>query len=337
MATATAATAQVDGAACHRREVTAVGREARLQRVCERPSGEGDDECRRCPTRRAGDRVAAWAHATFSVNGAVSTCPSTCVWRNSRQVPATGTSTPTVSLPGVVDVPVTFAVPDHARASGGAGAADVGVEVVERAGAEEDRVRQCAEPGAEDCGRAVWPRHRGGEECRPDRLQVPPAREREAIAVDDDGAGRTERRTRLLGSSDGDPAEQLEVRLRAGRRVGVGHQSVATRRRERDLRRDGAVGRDGRVRVDDALRGRRVRESREHRRVGRTPLRNAVNGFPEGCMILKDSVVGRPAWGTPAGRKSASWYVFARDCRRRKARRGAATTRQRDRRRTNRQ
>lgn len=28
-------------------------------------------------------------------------------------------------------------------------------------------------------------------------------------------------------------------------------------------------------------------------------------------MILKDNVVGRPARGTRAGRKSASWYVFA--------------------------
>ena len=28
-------------------------------------------------------------------------------------------------------------------------------------------------------------------------------------------------------------------------------------------------------------------------------------------MILNDSVVGRPAWGTPAGRKPASRYVFA--------------------------
>ena len=55
------------------------------------------------------------------MNGAVITRPSTRDWRNSRQVPASGTSTPTVSFPGVVDVPVTFVPPSalvHADAPG---------------------------------------------------------------------------------------------------------------------------------------------------------------------------------------------------------------------------
>ena len=38
-------------------------------------------------------------------------CPFTWHWRKSRQVPATGTRTPTVSLPGVVELPVTFVAP----------------------------------------------------------------------------------------------------------------------------------------------------------------------------------------------------------------------------------
>jgi hypothetical protein len=45
------------------------------------------------------------------VNGAVSTRPSTFVWMNSRQVPATGSSTPISRSPGVLDVPVTWAPP----------------------------------------------------------------------------------------------------------------------------------------------------------------------------------------------------------------------------------
>ena len=58
-----------------------------------------------------GNGGGATPHDTFNVNGAVTTRPSTRVWRNSRHVPGTGKSTPTFSLPGVVDVPVTFDAP----------------------------------------------------------------------------------------------------------------------------------------------------------------------------------------------------------------------------------
>src|SRR5262249_40691956 len=50
-------------------------------------------------------------HLTCRVKGAVRILPPTCVCKNSRQVPGTGTSTPTVSLPGVAEVPVTFVAP----------------------------------------------------------------------------------------------------------------------------------------------------------------------------------------------------------------------------------
>ena len=48
---------------------------------------------------------------TLSVKRAVMTCPSTRHWRKSRHVPATGTSTPTVSLPGVEERPVILVAP----------------------------------------------------------------------------------------------------------------------------------------------------------------------------------------------------------------------------------
>ena len=119
----------------------------------------------RCGGDRAEDDGAS--HRTCNVNGAVSTWPSTRHWRNRRHVPATGTRTPTVSLPGVEEVPVTFAPPSEARAVGRSGRADVRVEVVERPVPEEDRVRERSEPRRELRRRAVRARHREREEARP--------------------------------------------------------------------------------------------------------------------------------------------------------------------------
>ena len=45
------------------------------------------------------------------MKGTVSTFPLILHWRKSRQVPEAGTSTPTFSLPGVFEVPVTLAGP----------------------------------------------------------------------------------------------------------------------------------------------------------------------------------------------------------------------------------
>jgi hypothetical protein len=107
-------------------------REARLDRLGvdeDLRRGRIDDDAR----RRAVLRSAAWAnaaagserrrgdprrrhralHRTRKVNGAVRTWPSTRHWRKSRHVPATGTRTPTESLPGVDDVPVTLALPSR--------------------------------------------------------------------------------------------------------------------------------------------------------------------------------------------------------------------------------
>ena len=143
------------GAACHGREVAAVGREARLQRVCERPSGQGDDKCRRCPTRPAGDRVAACGSCDLQRERGGEHVSVDL--RLQEQPPGTrhGHEHADGELAGRRGCSGHLRGPDDARASGRAGAADVGVEVVERAGAEEDRVRQCAVPGAEDRGRAI--------------------------------------------------------------------------------------------------------------------------------------------------------------------------------------
>ena len=50
-------------------------------------------------------------HLTSRVKGAVSTRPFARVCRNRRHVPATGTSTPTRSFPGVVELPLTCVAP----------------------------------------------------------------------------------------------------------------------------------------------------------------------------------------------------------------------------------
>ena len=92
-----------------------------------RPGGGGRSERYR-DDGRDDERA---SHRTTSVNGAVITRPSTRHWRNSRHVPASGTSTPTVSLPGVADVPVIFVAAERARTRRGARRADVRVEVVE--------------------------------------------------------------------------------------------------------------------------------------------------------------------------------------------------------------
>ena len=84
------------------------GEWARRELVDDPAGREHDERADGEPERRgAGDGP----HATRSVNGAVRTCPFTWHCRKSRQVPGTGTSTPTVSLPGVVELPVTFVAP----------------------------------------------------------------------------------------------------------------------------------------------------------------------------------------------------------------------------------
>src|SRR5262249_51804156 len=79
---------------------------ARVQRVDERPRAQHHERGGARPCRQP-------PHSpTFSVYGAVTTLPpSGWNWRNSLHVPATGTSTPTCSFPGVADVPVTLDPP----------------------------------------------------------------------------------------------------------------------------------------------------------------------------------------------------------------------------------
>src|SRR5919197_318210 len=79
----------------------------------------GRGQCRRCDARERHCEPAAGAtpdhrrrsHRTSRVKGAVKTWPSTFVCRKSRQVPLTGTSTPTVSFPGAAERPVTLSPP----------------------------------------------------------------------------------------------------------------------------------------------------------------------------------------------------------------------------------
>src|SRR5262249_34761494 len=74
------------------------------ERVDDRPRREHDRRAEHRPDCRPN-------HLTCRVNGAVRILPSTSVCRKSRQMPGTGTRTPTGSLPGVDERPVTCVAP----------------------------------------------------------------------------------------------------------------------------------------------------------------------------------------------------------------------------------
>src|SRR6266576_6109418 len=76
---------------------------ARRERVRNAPCQEDDE--------RRGEDPGEHSHRTTRVNGAVSTRPSTLHRKKSRQVPGTGSKTPTRNWPGLVALPVTRVEP----------------------------------------------------------------------------------------------------------------------------------------------------------------------------------------------------------------------------------
>src|SRR5947208_3803217 len=76
---------------------------ARRERVRNAPCQEDDE--------RRGEDPGEYFHRTPRVNGAVSTRPSTLHCKKSRQVPGTGSKTPTRNWPGLVALPVTRVEP----------------------------------------------------------------------------------------------------------------------------------------------------------------------------------------------------------------------------------
>ena len=88
-------------------------------------------------------------------------------------MPAPGTSTPTLSFPGVDELPVTFARAEDARAAGRAGRADVRVEVVERAlRGRRSRARARRTTGVKSRGLPVRGGDRDRQEAGLDRVQA---------------------------------------------------------------------------------------------------------------------------------------------------------------------
>src|SRR5439155_4788592 len=77
-------------------------------RLCERIGQPTGDEHQQRHGARPGESA---FHLTCSVNGAVRIRPRSWNWRKSRQVPATGSSTPTLSFPGPAGRPTTLAPP----------------------------------------------------------------------------------------------------------------------------------------------------------------------------------------------------------------------------------
>ena len=149
-------------------------------------------------------------------------------WRKSRQVPATGSSTPTCSLPGPAGRPVTFAPPKTLVQPGVERPADVRVEVVERSLAEEDRVGERAVPGCEAHRLAARVGDRRGQVRRLDRVDLlrraraSPCSRRRADVRRTAAAAAAGTRPRRAG-----PGVQLEVARSAFRaRVGVDQHPV---------------------------------------------------------------------------------------------------------------
>src|SRR5262245_61770896 len=94
-----------DEAGAARRALEHPRERAGRDRVSERASTEHEQRDHGGPEQEPG------LHRTFSVNGADITRPRSRNWRKSRQVPAIGSSTPTLSFPGPSGRPTTVAPP----------------------------------------------------------------------------------------------------------------------------------------------------------------------------------------------------------------------------------
>ena len=151
------------------------------------------------------------------MKGAVRMWPWTRICKNSRHVPATGSRTPSVMFPGAVAWPVILVAPEDARAVRRAGGADVGVEVVQRAGMKEDGVGQRPEPRRELDLVAVRIGHVDVYEGGLDGVQMGLARHVEVVAVDDLVGMEGRQRLRPVGALHGHRCKKLEVGLPPGR------------------------------------------------------------------------------------------------------------------------
>src|SRR5207237_7342510 len=137
--------------------------------------------------------------------------------------------------------------PEHARAAGHAGGANVRVKVVEPTPTEEDRVCQGTEPRRELCRRPVGPRDPKRQERRLNGMEWRMLREGKAITVNGDRGAKWGERLRPGLARDRHPPEKLEVRQGTAQlRIRVDDDAVATGRRESDLRGDPAAGPDRR-------------------------------------------------------------------------------------------
>src|SRR5262249_20838100 len=94
----------------HRRAHAGVreGRRCGDQEACK---SDRQCECETCLGFHSTSPCWKWIQRTWSVKGTVSTFPSSRHGRTSRHVPDAGTSTPTFSFPGVVEVPTTLVAP----------------------------------------------------------------------------------------------------------------------------------------------------------------------------------------------------------------------------------
>ena len=120
----------------------------------------------------------------------------------------------------------------------------MGVEVVERALPEEDRVGERAEPRVEDDRLAARVGHRRLQRRRLDRVQLLRRAQRDRVAADLLARGKRRQRLRAVGAADAEVGVELEVPRRALRsRVGVHQHAVRARRGEVDRLGDAAVRR----------------------------------------------------------------------------------------------
>src|SRR6267142_4839381 len=108
------------------------------------------------------------------------------------------------------------------------------MEVVERARAEEDGVRQCAEPRHEMRRLSVRIRYVNGEERRLAGCDARMLGRHEPIAVDERVRLVTAERLALGLAGDGDGLEELEVGQNPLARIGVDDDAIAARGGEDD-------------------------------------------------------------------------------------------------------
>ena len=192
----------------------------RRERVDDRARREHDRDGDERPDREPQTQ----RQRTWSVKGTVSTLPSGLHCRNSRHVPGAGTRTPTLSFPGVVELPVTL--PGRARSCSRSRRARRRGCGSSRGCRWRKKIAWASAPnqGVNVAGLPAGPVTSTVTSFASIAFRCCGAVQREAVAADLlNRRGRRER-LRLVGAGDPQLPEELEVRVHAGSRPSPGRR-----------------------------------------------------------------------------------------------------------------